>query len=646
MRFTWLGLVLVLTVAPAWGSGPQMDYQHGYWTNKPELSACRDFLLHRTRSLRPPIQQFVMGPLERVVDWDAFSRRLAVLKSLGVHAITTDIYWGWVEPAEGRFDWSYYREYLRRVRAAGLRWVPIFSFHKIGGNVGDNVDIAIPSWAWAKFPDGRFIDRHGRQSDEYIHFLESGAYDLYERVMESFRNEFWSERAGIAKIYTGLGPAGELRYPSYIPAFGWVYPQRGELQTFGARAEASFRAFLEARYGNIAALNAAWDWKFSSFEDPRIRPPTDGDHFFKTTQGNAYRRDFLDWQQFVMENHLFEMLHRARRVFLPFQAFTADEQDLIKHQTSNALTLFYGPTAMAEGQRPHFTREKAHHDARIYWKFRSLQWRLKNPCPDRPDFLTSDAAIGAKLAGIHWLHSHPEMPRAAAQTAGYDSYDVLLSLIRVLGATATFTCMEMTDRGDGYPESYSEPRSLVGEIAELAQFLDLPLNGENALSMDGNVAGYENLEKVFRELELHGFTLLRMGDLVDAEGTPTPNAESYRASISARRGTQFYYPSDLEPGSLEVRGWEMRILSDDPLMQLAPLENSVRMTYRGSAVWGAEMEIGQPTRLSWKVLLVDTRERKILGETQWMRPEHLSTYVWNDELGERLVVRLPDADFR
>jgi hypothetical protein len=50
--------------------------------------------------------------------------------------------------------------------------------------------------------------------------------------MRSFRtqlSEFFDDGT-LTGIDIGLGPAGELRYPSYPELLGWVYPGIGEFQ--------------------------------------------------------------------------------------------------------------------------------------------------------------------------------------------------------------------------------------------------------------------------------------------------------------------------------------------------------------------------------------------------------------------------------
>lgn len=55
---------------------------------------------------------------------------------------------------------------------------------------------------------------------------------VYFDYMRSFRVEFDEFFAGgiITEIEIGLGPCGELRYPSYPAKHGWKYPGIGEFQ--------------------------------------------------------------------------------------------------------------------------------------------------------------------------------------------------------------------------------------------------------------------------------------------------------------------------------------------------------------------------------------------------------------------------------
>ncbi len=90
--------------------------------------------------------------------WGEFDRQLAEAKKLGVDSVSTDVWWGMIEPEKGKFDFSYFDKLSDHIIKAGLRWNPILSFHECGGNVGDTVNVPLPSWIWAdlasKLPGG------------------------------------------------------------------------------------------------------------------------------------------------------------------------------------------------------------------------------------------------------------------------------------------------------------------------------------------------------------------------------------------------------------------------------------------------------------------------------------------------------------
>ncbi|WP_127529929.1 family 14 glycosylhydrolase [Paenibacillus kobensis] len=248
----------------------------------------------------------VMGPLTQVTDWTSFRNQLQTLKSNGVYAITTDVWWGIVESAgDNQFDWSYYKTYADAVRAAGLKWVPIMSTHQCGGNVGDNCNFPLPSWLWSKgtADEMQFKDEAGFVNKEAISPFWSGISAQYNELYASFAQNFASYKDIIAKIYLSGGPAGELRFPSYNAAAGWSYPSRGKFEVYTDTAKQAFRSAMISKYGSLSGVNSAWGLSLTS--QSQINPPSDGDAFY-TGGGYAtnYGKDFLTWYQSVLQKHL------------------------------------------------------------------------------------------------------------------------------------------------------------------------------------------------------------------------------------------------------------------------------------------------------------------------------------------------------
>lgn len=285
------------------------------------LSLVLSFMLAPPRpaeasSVESAYKAYVMAPLTKITDWNAFKNQLVTLKNNNVYALTTDIWWGDVESAgDNVFDWSYYKTYADTVRASGLKWVPIISTHQCGGNVGDDCNIKLPSWLWSKGTQDELTLRSetGYYDYETLSPWWSGTAAQYDELYASFASNFSGYKDIIAKIYLSGGPAGELRYPSYNAADGWQYPNRGKLQAYTETAKQDFRNAMQTKYGTIAAVNSAWGTSLNGFE--QISPPTDGDNFFINGYKTNYGKDFLTWYQGTLEKHLQSIAGKAHNRF-------------------------------------------------------------------------------------------------------------------------------------------------------------------------------------------------------------------------------------------------------------------------------------------------------------------------------------------
>jgi hypothetical protein len=96
----------------------------------------------------------VMAPLEirNPGEMQTFQDQLAEAKGIGVNAVSVDVWWGKVERnGDQQFDWTYYDQVFAKIRQAGLKIVPILSFHQCGGGPGDDCNIPLPNWLWSSF---------------------------------------------------------------------------------------------------------------------------------------------------------------------------------------------------------------------------------------------------------------------------------------------------------------------------------------------------------------------------------------------------------------------------------------------------------------------------------------------------------------
>jgi hypothetical protein len=251
--------------------------------------------------------KYIMDSLSPYASREVKKRRYQALKDLGAEAVTMDMWWGIIEPEEGKFDWSIYKENFEIAREVGLQIIPIFSFHSV--NEG-NAKFPLGKWIWNKFKDMKFKDSDGIENEEFIEYLVAEAHELRKNVLISFKENFHQFDSVIPKIYVGLGPSGEARYPSFSAY--WNYPGVGRHQAGSDRAKLSFQNFAREKYGIIEKLNGAWGTHLDSFEN--VDTPTDGLRFFEEGVKTEYGRDFMEWYQGVLEKSIDQDQRNANEV--------------------------------------------------------------------------------------------------------------------------------------------------------------------------------------------------------------------------------------------------------------------------------------------------------------------------------------------
>ncbi|CAI7790773.1 unnamed protein product, partial [Closterium sp. NIES-53] len=304
------------------GSSAQLDTAS--WTEH-SVPSSRD---SGGRSAGVPV--FIMLPLDSITMSNTISRprafraSLTALKSAGVEGVMMDVWWGIVErEGPGRYDWSAYKELVSLVKEAGLKVQAVMSFHQCGGNVGDHCMIPLPPWiheAIDKNNDIVYTDRAGRRNREY---LSLGCDDLpvlqgrtpiqaYSDFMRSFRDAF-SEDLGsvITEIQVGMGPAGELRYPSYPEGNGmWQFPGIGEFQCYDKYMLSSLRAAAEA--------NGKPNWGLGGPHDSGYYKqwPQETGFFHEFGNWNSqYGHFFLQWYSEMLIQHGDRVLSSASSIF-------------------------------------------------------------------------------------------------------------------------------------------------------------------------------------------------------------------------------------------------------------------------------------------------------------------------------------------
>ncbi|KAA3455685.1 beta-amylase 1, chloroplastic-like [Gossypium australe] len=277
------------------------------------------------------VSVFVMMPLDSVTNGNTVNRKKAMnaslhaLKSAGVEGIMIDVWWGLVErEAPGAYNWGGYTELLDMAKKHGLKVQAVMSFHQCGGNVGDSCTIPLPKWVreeMEKDSDLAYTDQWGRRNYEYVSLgcdsllvlKGRSPVQCYADFMRAFKDNFKHLLGDtIVEIQVGMGPAGELRYPSYPEENGiWKFPGIGAFQCYDKYMLSSLKAAAEAagkpEWGSTGPTDAG---HYNSW--PEDTP------FFKKDGGgwnSQYGEFFLSWYSQTLIEHGERILSSASSIF-------------------------------------------------------------------------------------------------------------------------------------------------------------------------------------------------------------------------------------------------------------------------------------------------------------------------------------------
>ncbi|OVA02276.1 Glycoside hydrolase [Macleaya cordata] len=274
---------------------------------------------------------YVMMPLDSVTMGNSVNRKKAMnaslqaLKSAGVEGVMMDVWWGLVErESPGVYNWGGYTELIEMAKKHGLKVQAVMSFHQCGGNVGDSCTIPLPKWVTEEVdqdPDLAYTDQWGRRNYEYISLgcdtlpvlKGRSPVQCYADFMRAFRDHFKHLLGDtIVEIQVGMGPAGELRYPSYPEQNGtWRFPGIGAFQCYDKYMIGSLKAAAEAagkpEWGSTGPTDAG---EYNNW-------PEDTQFFRREGGGwdSQYGEFFLTWYSQMLLAHGERILSSAQSIF-------------------------------------------------------------------------------------------------------------------------------------------------------------------------------------------------------------------------------------------------------------------------------------------------------------------------------------------
>jgi hypothetical protein len=369
--------------------------------------------------------------------------------------------------------------------------------------------VHLPRWVWSEvhllagtesIVDVQYVSEQGNSSDEFISAWASQyALPYFERFMQEFQNHFADFADQIVEINISLGPAGELRYPSYNNHDKGVdYPTRGALQANSLLAVQSFASWAMKKYKSKEAIDEAWGT--DTVNGQEIRPPSNPGEFFsrKDHVNTQYGRDFFDWYSDSLFNHGRRMILAAYHIFSSIDAAFRGIDIGVKVPGIHWRTGHWEGDNLVVGDR-----------------LAELAAGLVR---------TSDPELNDGLNGF----GYRSLINMLAQVNRYARlsdriYQACFGPVENLTPSSRivlhFTCLEMPD-GEGGKKANSIAKSLVTWVGKEAQRKEVPIKGENAVWW--NLPKRAAWERMRSHLAVagtdgayEGLTILRVGNVVD-----------------------------------------------------------------------------------------------------------------------------------
>ncbi|KAL8195766.1 hypothetical protein R6Q57_025519 [Mikania cordata] len=272
------------------------------------------------------VKLYVGLPLNSVSECHAINHSRAIaaglraLKLLGVEGVELPIWWGVSErEAMGKYEWSGYLALVDMIQKSGLKLHVSLCFHAC-----KEESIHLPKWVseiGESKPDIFFADRSGTRYKDCLSFGVDSlpvfdgktAIQVYQGFIESFKT-FFSPFMGstITGVTLGLGPDGELRYPScHDQVKNSVDHGAGEFQCYDENMMSSLKENAE----NVG--NPLWGL-CGPHDAPNYNQQPMCNTFFEDggSWETAYGDFFLSWYSTQLISHADRMLSLASSSFI------------------------------------------------------------------------------------------------------------------------------------------------------------------------------------------------------------------------------------------------------------------------------------------------------------------------------------------
>jgi len=395
------------------------------------------------------------GTLKNATQLQLWFKQLA---SGGVAGVMTDVWWGVVEPQPQKYNWSPYLQIAQIASDSNLDLAVTLSFHKCGTNVGDACYIPLPGWVLSVgrvTPDIWYIDQQKSTDDEYLSLATDTlalfpnnnrtGLDLYRNFIDSFASAFtdFMRKGVLVDVQVGLGPAGELRYPSYqLQDNKWQYCGIGEFQCYNKYMLQSLQQAAQnvghPEWGHAGPSNAG---TYNS------RPQDTG--FFSDggsdNYNSAYGQFFLNWYSQQLLSHADRVLALAATRFQSFGvAVTAKV---------SGIHWWYGTTShAAEATGGYYNTNNNNAYLQIAnllakysvdFDFTCLEMTdSDSACASQPQELVKQAILATRQVGIHFCGENA-LPICSSSGCTQSAFDTIYEEATQYGVITRFTFLRL-----------------------------------------------------------------------------------------------------------------------------------------------------------------------------------------------------------